>query len=141
MINSIRSTFSGTNHRFKGARKNGKSTKQIAFPIVGIGASAGGLEALRNFLEAQAPTSGMAFVMIQHLDPTHSSLMAELLSSHTSMTVAQAVDGTPLEPDHVYLIPPGVSLAIRPRPNSRVTRGHLEARRGFGSGLHVPKAL
>ena len=51
--------------------------------------------------------------MIQHLDPTHSSLMVELLSSHTSMIVAQAAEGAPLEANHVYLIPPGVSLAIR----------------------------
>ena len=51
--------------------------------------------------------------MIQHLDPTHPSLMQELLSGHTSMSVTQAADGAPLEPDHVYLIPPGVYLAIR----------------------------
>ena len=89
------------------------SAKRCAFPIVAIGASAGGLEAFRSFLDAQTPTSGMAFVMIQHLDPTHPSLMAELLSSHTSMTVVQATDGAPLEPNHVYLIPPGVSLAMR----------------------------
>ena len=55
----------------------------------------------------------MAFVMIQHLDPTHPSLMVELLASHTSMVVVQAADGVRPEPNHVYLIPPGVSLAIR----------------------------
>ena len=87
-------------------------TTKITFPIVGVGASAGGLEAFRRFLDAQTPTSGMAFVMIQHLDPTHPSLMADLLSSHTSMTVAQASDGMPPRPDHVYLIPPGTSLAL-----------------------------
>ena len=91
----------------------GKSAESGAFPIVAIGASAGGLEVFRGFLDAQSPKSGMAFVMIQHLDPTHPSLMVELLSSHTSMTVVQATDGARLEPDHVYLIPPGVSLAIR----------------------------
>ncbi|WP_255609253.1 CheR family methyltransferase [Methylosinus sp. Sm6] len=68
--------------------------------------------AFRRFLDAQTPTSGMAFMMIQHLDPTHPSLMADLLSNHTSMTVAQASDGMPPRPDHVYLIPPGTSLAI-----------------------------
>ena len=87
--------------------------KRCVFPIVAIGASAGGLEAFRSFLDAQSPTSGMAFVMIQHLDPTHPSLMQELLSIHTSMTVAQATDGAPLEPNHVYLIPPGANLAVR----------------------------
>ena len=96
-----------------GALAAGKSAESGAFPIVAIGASAGGLEVFRGFLDAQSPKSGMAFVMIQHLDPTHPSLMVELLSSHTSMTVMQATDGARLEPDHVYLIPPGVSLAIR----------------------------
>ena len=91
----------------------GKSAESGAFPIVAIGASAGGLEVFRGFLDAQSPKSGMAFVMIQHLDPTHPSLMVELLSSHTSMAVVQATDGARLEPDRVYLIPPGVSLAIR----------------------------
>ena len=90
-----------------------ESGKRCAFPIVAIGASAGGLEAFRSFLDAQSPTSGMAFVMIQHLDPTHPSLMQELLSIHTSMTVAQATDGAPLEPNHIYLIPPGANLAVQ----------------------------
>ena len=89
------------------------SAKRCVFPVVAIGASAGGLEAFRSFLDAQSPTSGMAFVMIQHLDPTHPSLMKELLSIHTSMTVAQATDGAPLERNHVYLIPPGANLALR----------------------------
>jgi two-component system CheB/CheR fusion protein len=96
-----------------GALAAGKSAESRAFPVVAIGASAGGLEVFRSFLDAQTPKSGMALVMIQHLDPTHPSLMVELLSSHTSMSVVQAADGAPLEPDHVYLIPPGVSLAIR----------------------------
>jgi two-component system CheB/CheR fusion protein len=86
---------------------------RVKFPIIGIGASAGGLEAFRSFLDAQSPTSGMAFVMIQHLDPTHPSLMTELLASHTGMSVKQAEDGMPIAPDHVYLIPSGVSLAVR----------------------------
>ena len=89
------------------------SANHFAFPIVAIGASAGGLEAFRSFLDAQSPTSGMAFVMIQHLDPTHPSLMRELLSIHTSMTLAQATDGAPLEPNHIYLIPPGSNIAVR----------------------------
>jgi two-component system CheB/CheR fusion protein len=96
-----------------GALAAAKSAESGAFPIVAIGASAGGPEVFRGFLDAQSPKSGMAFVMIQHLDPTHPSLMVELLSSHTSMGVVQAADGAPLESDHVYLIPPGVSLAIR----------------------------
>jgi len=91
----------------------GKSAKRCAFPIVAIGASAGGLEAFRSFLDAQNPKSGMAFVMIQHLDPTHPSLMQELLSAHTSMSLTQAVNGAPLERNHVYLIPPGAYLGVQ----------------------------
>ena len=82
------------------------------FPVVGIGASAGGLDAFKALLAATPPDTGMAFVLIQHLDPLHASLMAELLSSHTAMPVTQAAEGLSIEPNHVYLIPPGVSLAV-----------------------------
>jgi two-component system CheB/CheR fusion protein len=82
------------------------------FPVVGIGASAGGLDAFKALLAALPPDPGMAFVLIQHLDPLHDSLMAGLLSSHTTMPVTPAAEGVAIEPNHVYLIPPGVSLAI-----------------------------
>ena len=82
------------------------------FPIVGIGASAGGLDAFKAFLAALPPDTGMAFVLIQHLDPLHASLMAGLLSSHTTMPVTPAAEGIAIEPNHIYLIPPGVSLAV-----------------------------
>ena len=83
------------------------------FPIVGIGASAGGLDALGKLLDALPGDSGMAFIVIQHLDPTHDSTMASLLAGRTKMTVLQAADRTRLEGDHVYVIPPGVNLSIR----------------------------
>lgn len=80
--------------------------------VVAIGASAGGLDAYQQFLQAMPGNSGMAFVLIQHLDPSHQSLMAELLSRHTEMPVQQ-VEGTVLiEPDHVYMIPPNKYLKI-----------------------------
>ena len=82
------------------------------FPIVGIGASAGGLDAFKAFLTALPPDTGMAFVLVQHLDPIHVSLMAGLLSGHTAMPVTQAGEGVSVEPNRVYLIPPGVSLAV-----------------------------
>ncbi|MFZ1109053.1 MAG: chemotaxis protein CheB [Rhodomicrobium sp.] len=82
------------------------------FPIVGIGASAGGLDAFKALLTALPPDTGMAFVLVQHLDPIHVSLMAGLLSSHTAMPVTQAAEGASVEPNRVYLIPPGVSLAV-----------------------------
>ncbi len=77
-----------------------------SFPVVGLGASAGGLDAFRKLLDALPAGSGMAFILIQHLDPTHASMMVDLLAGHTPMTVQQAADGMPLEPEHVYLIPP-----------------------------------
>jgi len=82
------------------------------FPVVGIGASAGGLDACRKFLEALPADFGMAFILVQHLDPTHESMMVDLLTSHTSMTVRQAADGMPVERDHLYIIPPGSYLAV-----------------------------
>ena len=54
----------------------------------------------------------MAFILVQHLDPTHESMMVDLLAGHTSMTVRQATDGTPIERDHLYVIPPGSYLSV-----------------------------
>ena len=84
-----------------------------ALPVVGLGASAGGLEAFQKFFDVMPPDSGMAFVLIQHLDPTHASMMRELLSVHTGMRVVEVVDGMSPEPNHVYLIPPGAYLALQ----------------------------
>jgi two-component system, chemotaxis family, CheB/CheR fusion protein len=84
----------------------------LDFAIVGIGASAGGLEACRKLVDALPADSGMAFIMVQHLDPTHESMMVDLLAGHTSMTVRQAGDGMPIEREHLYVIPPGTYLAV-----------------------------
>ena len=84
-----------------------------SFPVVGLGASAGGLDAFQRFFDAMPANSGMAFVLIQHLDPTHASMMRDLLSGHTEMRVVEVTDGMPLAPDHVYLIPPGTYLALQ----------------------------
>jgi two-component system, chemotaxis family, CheB/CheR fusion protein len=84
-------------------------------PVVGIGASAGGLKALQQLVEAIPKDSGFAYVVIVHLDPNRESRMAQLLQDRTSMPVLQ-VDGlTAVEPNHVYLIPPGHDLAMRER--------------------------
>jgi two-component system CheB/CheR fusion protein len=83
------------------------------FAVVGLGASAGGLEAVSKLLDFLPADGGVAFVLIQHLDPTHKSLMVELLSKHTAMKVLQASDRMPLERDHVYVIPPQAYLSIR----------------------------
>lgn len=83
------------------------------FLVVALGASAGGLEAFTKFFDATPADTGMAFVLIQHLDPTHKSMMATLLSAHTPMHVMDAADDARLEPDHVYIIPPGCYLTVR----------------------------
>jgi two-component system CheB/CheR fusion protein len=82
------------------------------FIVVGIGASAGGLDACRQLLSALPADSGMAFILVQHLDPSHESMMVELLASHTTMAVQQAITGMRIEPDHLYVIPPGAYLAV-----------------------------
>ena len=82
------------------------------FPIVGIGASAGGLEVATEFLNAMPPDSGMGFVIVQHLEPTRKSLLAELLGRQTSMPVVAIADGMKVEPNHVYVIIPAQTLLI-----------------------------
>ncbi|WP_290978521.1 chemotaxis protein CheB [Hyphomicrobium sp.] len=81
-------------------------------PVVGVGASAGGLEAFQNLLAAVPADSGYAYVLVQHLDPNHESMLAELLSRRTEMQVRQVSDGMPIEPNNVYLIPPNASLIV-----------------------------
>ncbi len=83
-----------------------------AFPIVGMGASAGGLEALTAFFKNLPPENHMAFILALHLDPGHSSLMPELLRRHTSMEVVEAQDGVVVEPGRVYVIPPNKDMSV-----------------------------
>jgi two-component system CheB/CheR fusion protein len=85
---------------------------RVSFPIVGIGASAGGLEALELFLSHVPKGSGMAFVIVQHLDPTRKGIMPELLQRTTGMKVIQVKDRTRIQPDHVYVIPPNKDMSI-----------------------------
>lgn len=89
---------------------NAQSAHQI--PVVGIGASAGGLEAFKSLLAHLPDNTGMAFVLIQHLDPKHESLLPQLLSRSSALPIEQARDNTPVEPDHVYIIPPNRALGI-----------------------------
>ena len=86
---------------------------RLPFPVVGIGASAGGLEAFIEFFKAMPSDSGMAFVLIQHLPPDRESLVADLLSKHTAMTVQQVEDGMGVAPNQVYIIRPGHTLTIK----------------------------
>ncbi|MBW8781219.1 MAG: PAS domain-containing protein [Verrucomicrobia bacterium] len=90
----------------------GKRTAEHACPIVGIGASAGGLEALTQFLEHVPANSGMAFVVVQHLDPTHKGMLPDLLQRATAMKVVQVTDRIRIRPDRVYVIPPNYDLSL-----------------------------
>jgi len=92
--------------------QHAKTANQPIQAVVGMVASAGGLEAFKQFFLAMPADSGMAFVLIPHLDPKHESLMAPLLGKHTPMPVMEAQDGQPLEADHVYVIPPNHSMGL-----------------------------
>ena len=94
-------------------RKKTVAASRRTFPIVGVGASAGGLEAFRSLLQELPAKTGMAFVLVQHLDPEHESLLTRLLSHATRMPVTEVTEGVAVEPDHVYVIPPNKALGIR----------------------------
>jgi len=89
-----------------------KISTEISFPIVGIGASAGGLEALELFFGNVPKNCGIAFVVIQHLDPNHVGIMPELLQRITEMKVVQVTDHLQVQANHVYVIPPNKSMSI-----------------------------
>jgi two-component system CheB/CheR fusion protein len=86
---------------------------RLPFPVVGVGASAGGLEAFTELFKAMPPDSGMAFVLIQHLPPDRESLVAEILQRHTAMPVEQVTDEMSVQPNHVYVIRPGHTLTLK----------------------------
>ncbi|WP_020588479.1 chemotaxis protein CheB [Desulfobacter curvatus] len=88
-----------------------KSPPQL-FPVVGLGASAGGLEALKAFFAKVPPKSGMAFIVLVHMAPNQPSLMQELLQKISSIPVSTAEDATPLEPNRAYIIPPNKDISI-----------------------------
>lgn len=125
------------------ARKTDKSAKtphsgraaeaaapKTAFPVVAIGASAGGLEAYTKLQQNLPVDTGMAFVLVQHLDPRHVSLLPGLLSRTTAMPVAEVKDGMRLEPDHIYVSPPNYGLAL--------LHGVLHLLPRDGHGKHLP---
>ena len=99
------------------ASRSGAPTKTRKRPptkglIVGIGASAGGLEAFKAFFSHMPADSALAFVLVQHLAPDHPSLLAELVGRSTTMPVLEAAQGMRVEPRHVYVIPPNATLTI-----------------------------
>ena len=96
--------------------------RRADFPIVAIGASAGGLDACRKLLDALPADNGMAFIIVQHLDPSHDSMMVDLLAGHTSMPVLLATDGMAIERERVYVIPPGVYLSVDDKGALRLSK-------------------
>src|SRR3989442_924043 len=105
-----------------------QQSRRGLFPIVGVGDSAGGLEAFTQLLKAIPSRTGMAYVLVQHLDPRHESALTELLTKTTEMPVREVTDATLVEPNHVYVIPPNVDMIIsqgilRLTPRTE-TRGH-----------------
>jgi two-component system, chemotaxis family, CheB/CheR fusion protein len=97
-------------------RENKRSRPETGpFPIVGIGASAGGLEAFEDFLRNMPDDSNMALLLVPHLDPSHISMMTDLLKRHTKMKVAQAANGMKVDANCVYIIPPNKDMSLRNR--------------------------
>src|SRR5258707_15144785 len=93
-------------------RPQRQPSRRASFPIVGVGASAGGLEAFTQLLKALGSETEMAYVLVQHLDPSHESALTELLAKATAMPVTQVTDATPVEPSHGYAIRPNVDTTI-----------------------------
>ena len=81
--------------------------------VVGIGASAGGLEAFKELVSAIPVETGLAFVLVQHLDPSHDSLLVDILAGATTIPVQEVVDGMRVNRDHIYVIPPDTQLTVQ----------------------------
>ena len=126
--------------------------------VVGIGASAGGLDAFKTLFTSMPPDSGMAFIVVQHLSPDHKSMLAELLGRVTPMEVVEAVHDARVEPNSVYVIPPDATLTVkegrlrvsRPAPPREHRRPidtffprsrRIKARMQFASSLRVPAVM
>ena len=109
-------------------------SRVASFPIVGIGASAGGLEAFTQLLKALPLDTGMGFVLVQHLDPEHESALTQILSRATSLPVCDVTNNQPVQPNHVYIIPPDTNLSIaegnlklQPRPKTRTPHRPIDS--------------
>jgi two-component system CheB/CheR fusion protein len=99
--------------RRKATAENDAKASPGLFPIVGIGASAGGLEAFSELLRHLPEKTGMAFVLVQHLDPKHGSVLQEILSRTTKIPVTEVIQGVVVQPDHAYVIPANTNLTLK----------------------------
>jgi two-component system, chemotaxis family, CheB/CheR fusion protein len=123
-IRAVQNSGGGRKERAASGKK--AWAEEEKFAVVAIGASAGGIEAVKELLQHLPVDTGMGFVLVQHLDPHHSSMLTELLSRQTSMPVTEVVEGLQVKPNHFYVIPPNASmfisdhkLRLRPREESR----------------------
>lgn len=124
----------------KSARRSDEptATTDANIPIVGVGASAGGLQAMTEFLKELPRKTGMAFVLVQHLDPTHESALSTLLARVAKVEVSEAKNNEPLQADHLYIIPPNKAMIVSDRrlklsPRRRDQSKHLPVDRFFHS--------
>jgi two-component system CheB/CheR fusion protein len=101
-----------TKKQARSTKKKKSAIEKSLFPVVAIGASAGGIEAISNLVENTSPNLGMAYVIIQHLAPNHESILPELLERKTKMPVHQVENNMHLQPDNVYVIPPNTCMGI-----------------------------
>ncbi|MEH2068436.1 MAG: chemotaxis protein CheB [Nostoc sp.] len=125
---SKKSESNSTTGQASNSEQQQENQKEL-FPIVAMGASAGGLEAFTRLLSHLPSDTGMAFVLIQHLSPNQKSLLSEILSGITQMPVFEVEDGTVVKPNHVYVIPPNAKMTIsegvlKLSPRQK-TRGHF----------------
>ena len=114
--------------------RHSADSRKSGLPVVGIGASAGGLEAFTSLLKALPPDLDMAFVFVPHLDPSRESAFTQILPRSTSMPVVQVTDGMPVEPKHLYVIPPNRDLTIR---DSRLRLDHREEPRSVNTAIDI----
>jgi two-component system, chemotaxis family, CheB/CheR fusion protein len=130
----MRSNPSGGKHR-RGRENSGTADEpeenKNDFLVAAIGASAGGIEAFTELISNVPPDTDMAFVLVQHLDPTHHSMLAELFSKKTEICVKEVADGMKVEPNNVYVIPPNATMSIS---NHTLQLGPREE----SHGVHMP---
>ena len=113
----------------KKVKKSEPTTVDRAFPIVGIGASAGGLEAFLLLFAKMPVDTGMAFVLVQHLDPTHPSLSVEIISRSTKLKVEEVKNKTRIQSNHIYVIPPNHNMEIQDRILNLSARGETPGKK------------
>src|SRR5260221_6301072 len=122
------------------AKKRTNSSARIihnnVFPVVAIGASAGGLEAVTQPLQNLPPDTGMSFIYVQHLSPDHKSILTSILAKSTLMKVQEVTNRVLLQPDHFYVIPPDKDMAV--------VNGHIKIippRKQPVANLHIDNFL